>query len=265
MIVSNFELLVSRIAPNPPGRPIIPFNRRIVQGYFLTVSNLENRRINFAMRLTSPTPIPAAPNRTINATNVICAFDAAENNQLRGIRISPPTATISECNIDTPAGFVAPFILEPRQTMIITILPSLNPAILSAPDLEIRGFVELFQVRERGLGFGFVPEAKVLLTPEYRGTFLDNNFTGTEQGIQLDFDHLAYTVPTASGKGMNTIEPVFVFPFPGIDRFPPLPNLPIPPIPFPIDLDRLRIENPNLSEKDISRMLSTFEEMIKKD
>lgn len=258
MIVSNFELLVSRIAPNPPG-PIIPFNRRVIQGYFLTISNLENRRINFSMRLTSPTPAPAVPNRTIDASNVVCGFDAAENNQLRNIRISPPTTTISECNIDAPTGFAAPFILEPKQTMIITILPNLNPVILSTPNLEIRGFVELFQVRPKGERF--VPEAKVLLAPEYRGTFLDNDFPSNTSSIKMDFDQLAYAVPTASGKGMNTIESVFSI----FSPFPPIPSEPIRPFPFPFDINRLKIENPNLSERDISGMLSTFEEMSKKD
>jgi hypothetical protein len=56
MLVSTFELLVKRIAPLAPPGPSNPVNapfRRVVQGYFLIVTNLDlTRTASFALRIT---------------------------------------------------------------------------------------------------------------------------------------------------------------------------------------------------------------------
>jgi hypothetical protein len=47
-----------------------------------------------------------------------------------------------------------------------------------------------------------------LITPEYRGTYLDNAFPNPDLADELDFDQLAYSVPLASGQALNTVEAV---------------------------------------------------------
>ncbi|MGB0563554.1 MAG: hypothetical protein ACPGVO_17380, partial [Spirulinaceae cyanobacterium] len=49
-IVSTFELLVKRIAPQQVlPVPVQPVARRVVQGYFLTITNLESESIFFGI------------------------------------------------------------------------------------------------------------------------------------------------------------------------------------------------------------------------
>ena len=55
--ISTFELLVKRIAPLVPGNPggVNEAFRRVVQGYFLTIANPNERLVRFRMRAHLPT------------------------------------------------------------------------------------------------------------------------------------------------------------------------------------------------------------------
>jgi hypothetical protein len=53
-----------------------------------------------------------------------------------------------------------------------------------------------------------VPAIDVLVTPEIRGTFLDNDYPSAGTTNELDFDQINYGLPVASGKGRNTVESV---------------------------------------------------------
>ena len=128
-------------------------------------------------------------------------------------------------------------------------MPNVIPFInLTNPDLEIRGYVEVLTSRFNGSFFtlGAVPASEVLVSPEIRGTFLDNDYPTNSTSNELDFDQIAYGLPTASGRAQNTIAGQ-------------------PPITFPID-DFQQIElptflkvNPGLAETEASQIL----EMVK--
>ena len=248
MIVSNFEMLVKRIAnptvPLPPN--VTTAFRRIVQGYFLIVSNLETKRtIRLSLRLTITS---SANNREINNDNTVCFFDNGDtdNKQLSIFRSTSSNFT---------AYNTQSFELGPKETGIITILPNVtgppttNP--LTNSDMEVRGYVELRQTRDFRLAPGTkVPQANVLTNPEIRGTFLDNAYPSTNGADELDFDQIAYTIPTASGKLFNIVEgisaPVFS------DK------LLKPPFNIELAQKQLMIDNPEYTEKeilDISQML----------
>jgi len=138
----------------------------------------------------------------ISNTNTQCFFDNGNvNNQ--PIQIIPENSNIGNRNFVEYR--TETFLLRPKQTGLITILPAVTPQIILAqnPDLEIRGFIELVQARR---AFGRVPEADVLITPETRGTFLDNDYPSPSVSIELDFDQLSYSLPTASGQAQNVVE-----------------------------------------------------------
>ncbi len=221
--ISTFELLVKRIAPLV-GNPLIdaPF-RRAVQGYFLTISNPNDRDIFFRIRARIPVIDPASPDRIVQRElingspadrNHIYTYDITggpENGQL----VYEPM----RCRRTTFGGSQRTFVtrnlrLPPGQTAAYKLLPDIvSPTVnLPEPALEIRGYLEFVQldsfiiiIRPDGT-FELVSvdaaPADLLFTPEIRGTFLDNNYPG---GADLDFDQIAYAMPTSTGGAQMTI------------------------------------------------------------
>ncbi|MBV5262377.1 hypothetical protein FLX56_28795 [Synechococcus moorigangaii CMS01] len=243
MEVSTFELLVKRIAP-PPASSVIA--RRVVQGYFLTISNLENEAFQYTLDFYISLPDPPDSDRTL-ANNAVVLLDVAGANQ--PLTLTPTTATVST------SRFSVNFSLGAKQTASVQLLPNLTPAILAEtnPDLEIRGFVEirLPAIFRRVPPFRRVPQSsqpvKVLLNPEIRGTFLPNNISNN-----ADFDQINYPLALASGTGLNQIEPEPGGPIlinPGIiDRLPQL-NRP------PFDLTALdEVEQANILAEIMSQV-----------
>jgi len=204
MEVSTFELLVKRIAP-PPADPAVA--RRVVQVYFLTMSNLEDKEFLYTLDFHISLPTPPDADRTL-AGNSIVLLDIAGANQV--LTLAPSTATVSTTRFSTS------FRLGAKQTASLQLLPNINnPALLTNPnpDLEVRGFVQLRLPAVFGSPSGLFPvfqrvpqsdrPVKVLLNPETRGTFLPNSFPGSGG----DFDQINYPLELASGKGLNEIKP----------------------------------------------------------
>ena len=226
MLVSTFELLVKRIAPLAPGGAGAGINapfRRVVQGYFLIITNLNpSRTANFFLQFTIPS-LPAASTDAFNrefvlgaGANVRTGYDVAADNNV------PLTLNAGAANVNFKKFNTARFSAGPLQTVSVNLLPNLgNPDVLTNESLEVRGSVELFQayggLREIITG---VPATDVLLSAEIRGTFLDNDYPNNMVGTELDFDQINYGLPLASGNGRNTVEslsgitlPVFPAPF----------------------------------------------------
>jgi len=204
MEISTFELLAKPIAPvSVLPANVLPVARRIVQGYFLSISNLETFSVRYRIQFTISQPAAADPNRIITlgaGRNVGLFVDVAgANNEI--------------LLAQSGSVYSAAFTIPGRQTASVELLPQvLN--VLPASLLEVRGFVSLFRVRP-------VPTppppatVKVLLNPEIRGTFLPRNFptpvgTPVPPDTTFDFDQINYTLAIASGKALNDIpyEPI---------------------------------------------------------
>jgi hypothetical protein len=217
MIVSNFELLVKRIAPKTGTASIDAAFRRVVQGYFLQITNLNPARTSsFFMRFTIAALPVGSPLLPINremvigpdkspTANVACYFDVAGLENDFKILFAKPTLTTTDHKVFDSASFS----IAPLQTVSFTLLPNLtyNGDLIKNEAMEVRGMVELFQT---GSYFLFPQRAaiEVLVTPEIRGTFLDNDFAkmGLPASNELDFDQINYGLPLASGKAQNTVE-----------------------------------------------------------
>lgn len=247
MLVSNFELLLKRIATVNAPPSITAVFRRVVQGYFLEVSNLEESlRVRMFPRLTISV---SSGNRIIQAgppPNVQAIFDNG-NTQNLSLNVSP----INQGNPNVLQYNIGAFVLEPQQTGLIAILPNLNAFINDAnPDLEIRGYVEL--LRARFFIFGSVPPAQILISPETRGTFLDNDYPTTNTANELDFDQLAYSIPTASGRGQNTIEGLPPIVFDGVlDQVDQLSTATL--------RSSLQNSNPDIADEELTNLVNMFE------
>jgi hypothetical protein len=224
MIVSNFELLVKRIAPRSGFPSVDAAFRRVVQGYFLEITNLDlTRGSSFFMRFTVPALPAGSPLLPINremvvgpapsaTSNVVSIFDVAgSENQNRNLTANATLTTVDAKVFDSQSFFIGP-----RQTVSFTLLPNIgvNRGLIPSESMEVRGMVELIQAPP----FFFLqrPAIDVLLTPEIRGTFLDNDYPTASTTNELDFDPINFGLPLASGKAQNTVEAAdpFRLPFP---------------------------------------------------
>lgn len=194
MLVSHFELLVKRTASvSAPPNITAPF-RRVVQGYFLTITNLGlvSKNLKLRFKITANTG-----NRTLTSLNTQCIYD--NTNNLNLTLTSLPSIPAGTQRWDTQF-----FNLGANQTALIVVVPNFNNFLGNInPDMEIRGYVELFQ-QTSGLAWP-ISSVQVLLTAETRGTFLDNDYPSSNPANELDFDQIAYTLPLASGKAENLV------------------------------------------------------------
>ncbi|MCU0433039.1 MAG: hypothetical protein MUC87_06260 [Bacteroidia bacterium] len=224
--VSTLELLVKRIASvNGVPSSVSAVFRRVVQGYFLSVANLENRRIRFQLTVVIPKALNAAgePIREFviggaGTANQTVVFDvvgtAADPN---GGQTSVGQLSLVATNAFNKVYQTPVYTLQAHQTGNLAILPDIggNSTLAVNAALEIRGYVEIEQVRTSIFGN---PAANILLTPEIRGTFLDNAWPTVNTTDELDFDQINYCLPTGNGGSAYTLDAV-----PSIileDRFP---------------------------------------------
>lgn len=197
MEISTFELLVKPIAPRIPGNPgVTAVARRVVQGYFLTISNLDAKDLTFRIEFFISNPNPPDPDRTL-ANNADLIFDIAGANTPITLNQS---GNLFSGSFRLPAGQTASVQLLPKPTLFA------NPE----PDFEVRGYVvlRLPAVRSNISPFITVSQSsapvRVLLNPEIRGTFLPNDFPTLTTG---DFDQINYSLALASGQALNELPP----------------------------------------------------------
>ena len=200
MEISTFELLTKPIAPLdllPPD--LDPVARRIVQGYFLTISNLEEFDVEYRIEFTIPKPAVANPDRILLDKAVIFLDSESDNS---------PIELMQDADQGQTENYRASFSIPARNTASFQLLPKL-PDVLATSLLEVRGFVSLFRRKRFG---GPLPSVKVLLNPEIRGTFLPNDFPSRTRNLP-DFDQINYTLAIASGQSFNEIPPGPLEPF----------------------------------------------------
>lgn len=196
MELSTFELLVKRIAPLN-GNPVVEdVARRAIQGYFLTISNLEPVDLVFQLEFFISRPDPVDPDRTLDG-NVDVYFDVAGANQELFLYGDASTTRFSTS-----------FKLPARQTASVQLLPKAQLFGNPNPDFEVRGYVVLslpaiFDLNNFSFKAQNKSDVKVLVNPEMRGTFLPNTFPVVLGG---DYDQMVYPLTVASGKGLNEVK-----------------------------------------------------------
>jgi hypothetical protein len=186
MEISTFEILTKPIAPAIPSAPeLAPVARRIVQGYFLTISNLEAIDLRYRIEFTVSLPVPADPNKIL-LNNTFLVVDVEGINTTVALTQQPGKPKVYR-------GF---FKIPAHKTASVELLPIL-PAALTPGLLEVRGYVSLFLPPHRRF-----PRP----VPQIRGTFLPNDFPSLSRNLP-DFDQISYTLAIASGKALNEIPP----------------------------------------------------------
>lgn len=183
MQISTFELLVQPIAPKPFNANV---SRRVIQAYFLTISNLDAPGADDVVL-----SLQFTPTNELKANETFTITDTGGGNVFGELSPSDDTGKPS-ANITLPAGKTALFVLQPD---ISKSAP--NPASLDVAKYEVRGYVELFLST-----FSPNPAANLLVSPQVRGTFVPNDLAAADP----DFDQQAYSLPTPNG-GSSIILP----------------------------------------------------------
>ena len=189
-VVSNFEVLVKPLIP--PMVDILGAGRTIIQGYFLTISNLNlssavTLRLNFRAQTPNIASQPLLAFFDVNGTNTVLS--------------STGTAVVRTYIVKIPAGDTGLFILQADVG---------NPSVVNSPNTEIRGYVTVSLANPFGNR-----SFDLLVTPEHRGTFLPKGYVVPATPpvmTTLDFDQLVYALPTANpGNKLNLSQIDFAF------------------------------------------------------
>lgn len=202
VLVSSFELLFARqIARVPvPDSPVNTVSRRVIQGYFLTLANLEKQPFTYGIELQmTPQTDPAGPPLFVKRIGTALSTPGLFRNAGGGRY----TTSITVGALETALLGVFP--------------PTLLTAIgdPAATEYQSRGFVSIslpFKTVPVGR-FGLRLEAQsekpvqVLVTPDLRGTFLPNNFSAGSVTGDFDFDQTFATLPVASGNNVLSVPP----------------------------------------------------------
>ncbi len=177
MLLSTFEILVKSQLQQGS---LSPLSRTVIQGYFLTISNVNFFDVTLSLVFTSLSPplVDVLPFLDVTGMNMI--------GNLTEVGFSGK----SRFTLTIPANDTGLFLLQPD---IIN-----KPEILTNADFEVRGFVEIFLSSLSGRN-----SADLLVTPEQRGTFFRDLDANNPPRIGLD--QIAYSIPTATGGSLITL------------------------------------------------------------
>lgn len=205
MEVSTFELIFKPQAPSAPTG--VAAVERVIQGYFLAISNLENREYRYRLDFVAPPPAAGSPNaafRTLSG-NTVVFVDAGGGDNQQGVLNGGPLDTVFRPS----TGFVR---VPAMGTALVAVLPSAfgplpgDPTPLAVPNFEVRGFVRIglpAVFRPGGPLFRTVPQSaapvRVMLTPQHRATFL------TAAGAISD--QIQTSLPVAGGGAVASLQP----------------------------------------------------------
>lgn len=190
-LISNFEVLIKPQLPPVPG--LEKLSRKVIQGYFLTISNVNFFPVTVSIVFTVKFPVsssglPAFPG---NFADFLNAVDVLGENLLSGA--SPESTLIPEIVPQNNKARIT-FTLPENGTGLLILQPNILPPseFLKAANFEARGYVEIFLSSLSGSD-----TATLLVTPEHRGTFF-KDFEGCDPDA-VGLDQIAYALPVSNG------------------------------------------------------------------
>jgi hypothetical protein len=181
MLVSTFEILLKSQLPPVPA--LAKLNRKVIQGYFLTVANVNIVPVTVSIVFTIkfPTGGTLFPD---NFADFLDAVDISGTNLFGSlIPEAVPQSNKARLTFTLPENTTGSLILQADIT---------KPAILAAENFEARGYVEIFLSSLSGSD-----RATLLVTPEHRGTFY-KDLNGTTPD-KVGLDQIAYALPVSNG------------------------------------------------------------------
>ena len=194
--ISTFELLLKPQLPKDVTTvypELKPLARVVLQGYFLTVANLDDKPVTLSLTFVSRTP-------SLDKRNAIAILDTQDQN-------GPLSIVLKEDGV--PAGRPDPlegelgktkytFTLNPNDTGIVLVQPdATNAKLRKETNFEVRGYVELSLSSSNLQQTG-----RVLITAEHRATFYD----GDNLDNRAALGETNYPLPLASGGSLLELQ-----------------------------------------------------------
>ena len=193
-LISNFEVLVKSQLPPVPG--LDKLSRKVIQGYFLTISNVNFFPVTVSIVFTVRFPLdpvnpldpPAFPK---NFGDFLNAVDVLGQNVFSGE--SPQSTLVPEIVPQNNKARIT-FTLPENGTGLLILQPNILPPadFLTTANFEARGYVEIFLSSLSGSD-----TATLLVTPEHRGTFFRDFESKNPDDVSLD--QIAYALPVSNG------------------------------------------------------------------
>jgi hypothetical protein len=188
MLVSTFEVLLKPQFPQGVNPAFDTISRAVIQGYFLTIANVNfipvTVSVVFTLRFTAdPADLPNSFNDFITAVDI------------RGDNLIPPAigapVLVPEI-LSNKARFT--FTIPRDTTALLIVQPDFinQPQLLQDTNFEARGYVEIFLSSLSGSD-----TATLLVTPQQRGTFYKDLNGATLADVGLD--QIAYDLPVSNG------------------------------------------------------------------
>ncbi|MCG9891112.1 MAG: hypothetical protein MH252_08555 [Thermosynechococcaceae cyanobacterium MS004] len=182
-LISTFELLLKPQLPRFVTDKIPALSaitRTILQGYFLTISNISKDQVTLSLVATTRTS-------DFNSTSIRTFLDSTgsdkdvlESDFKNDGDIQTSTFTFSIDGNDTGL-----FILQPN---------ILDDKLLADSNFELRGYAEI-SISPKSTS----KQAQLLIIPEHRGTFFT---TDQPKGDQSEVGELAYALPISGGNAL---------------------------------------------------------------
>jgi hypothetical protein len=159
-------------------------SRTVIQGYFLTLANTTSSTVKVSLVFTAVTP-------SIDIDKTFIFLDV-EGVNIPGDLLPDTAANKARFTITIPGNDTGLFILQPD----ILKTGKDGNTLLDTADFELRGYVEIFMS-----SLSKSKSAKLLLTPEHRGTFFKNLKDADPQ-----LDQIVYSLPTANGGSLFNLK-----------------------------------------------------------
>jgi hypothetical protein len=182
MLVSTFEVLVK---PQLPAvAQIKNLSRNVIQGYFLTIANVNFFPVTVSVVFTinfpdDPITLPK------NFADFLNAVDISGINLISNQLVpeTVPKNNKARLTFTVPENTTGLLILQPN---------ILDTETLLSANFEARGYAEIFLSSLSGSD-----SATLLVTPEHRGTFYKDLAGATLADVGLD--QIAYALPVNNG------------------------------------------------------------------
>ena len=192
MLLSTFELLLKPQFPTGVSTDpnVAAISRTVLQGYFLTVANVNffDVTISLVFTIKFPEDVTSKSSSPSSFKDFIDAVDITGSNNL-----TPPIPLVPEL---VPANNKAriTYTIPSNATSLLVLLPDFvsNPQFLTDANFEARGYVEIFLSSLSGSD-----AATLLVTPQQRGTFFRDLSATDFPNIGLD--QIAYDLPVSNG------------------------------------------------------------------
>ncbi len=194
-LVSTFEVLVK--PQLPPVGIGATLSRNVIQGYFLTIANVNFFPVTISIVFTLRFPVDGGslPVPPISFDDFLSIVD------IKGENIFPPS-------IDGQGKLIPEIVPQNNKARVTFTLPEngtgllllqaniLKDGLLNTADFEARGYVEIFLSSLSGSD-----TATLLVTPEHRGTFFrpETASDGSGEIIFTNLDQIAYALPVSNG------------------------------------------------------------------